>query len=210
MNNQLDCAVARDLLPLYAEHLVSEPTAALLREHLADCPACSEALRRMETEVSLQMPKPAASEKQVLRRLTGLRLWYLLCPLIAFVLLYLGLARALSVYLGVLGVVAVVGLSSQFLSGMTMGGIDYEQAHLREAAEKRSRRKWGGYYASPLQIVLPALLAVAVVLVQKIVRFFTPELQNLPPSTAVIMLLLPVALVLLFVLIHVLNKRLPK
>ena len=210
MSSKLDCAVARDLLPLYVEKLVGEQTAAQLEEHLAECPACRDTLRRMETEVAVRPAKPAAPEKQVTRYLIGLRLWYLVCPLTAFVLQYYHFARASRVYIGFLAILSVIGLSSQFISGITMGGIDYEQVRLHEQAEKRSRRKWGGYYASPLQIFLPALLSVAVVLVGGVARFFGPALSKMPLSMAVLLLSLPVVLVLLFVIINVLNKRMPK
>ena len=38
----LECDVVRDLLPLYAEQMVSDRTAALVSEHLNNCPPCAE------------------------------------------------------------------------------------------------------------------------------------------------------------------------
>ena len=35
-----NCDIIRDLLPLYAEHITSEATNALVEEHLAECEAC--------------------------------------------------------------------------------------------------------------------------------------------------------------------------
>lgn len=207
---ELNCAVARDLLPLYVDELLSAETAALLDAHLADCPACRETLARMRAEVEVRPLKPAAPAKQVRRYVHGLRLWYLLCPLLAFVLQYFHLARASRFYIGLLAVLSVIGLASQFVSGATMGGIDYEQVRLHDESERRSRRNWGAYYASPLQLVLPALLLVCVVLANKLAGFFGPELAQMPTSLAATLLSLPVVLVLLFVIVYAVNKRIPK
>ena len=35
-----DCCIVRDILPLYAEDMVSDETAALVREHLDECEVC--------------------------------------------------------------------------------------------------------------------------------------------------------------------------
>ena len=37
---KLDCEVIRDLLPLYAEHMASPASTALVEEHLQECEAC--------------------------------------------------------------------------------------------------------------------------------------------------------------------------
>ncbi|MBE6785430.1 MAG: zf-HC2 domain-containing protein [Ruminococcaceae bacterium] len=41
---KIDCCVVRDLLPLYAEKLVSVKTAELVEEHLTECSACKKEL----------------------------------------------------------------------------------------------------------------------------------------------------------------------
>lgn len=50
---ETNCDVIRDLLPLYEDNAVSQDTAELVREHLKDCPACREELRKMRTPLSL-------------------------------------------------------------------------------------------------------------------------------------------------------------
>ena len=35
-----ECSIIRDLLPLYAENMVSDDTAAFVAEHLKSCEAC--------------------------------------------------------------------------------------------------------------------------------------------------------------------------
>ena len=42
-----NCDIIRDLLPLYAEHITSEATNALVEEHLAECEACRAELEQM-------------------------------------------------------------------------------------------------------------------------------------------------------------------
>lgn len=41
------CKIVEDLLPLYIDGLTSEETAQYVREHLAKCPSCGQAYRRM-------------------------------------------------------------------------------------------------------------------------------------------------------------------
>lgn len=48
-----ECSIVRDLLPLYAENMVSSGTAAFVEEHLKGCAACREAYAQT------QAPKPA-------------------------------------------------------------------------------------------------------------------------------------------------------
>ncbi len=70
---KLSCSVVRDLLPLYAEGLVSEETASLVGEHLKECDECSaclEALRQPETPV----PEDTAPIRNLKKELT-LRRW---------------------------------------------------------------------------------------------------------------------------------------
>ena len=55
---KLPCIIVHDLLPLYAEHLTSPETDALLAEHLQSCPACAEELH------TLQLPMPVQADVQ--------------------------------------------------------------------------------------------------------------------------------------------------
>lgn len=64
---KLDCEVIRDLLPLYAEHIASPASTALVEEHLESCEACREELRQM------QMPVPVQPEPQPDAPLKGIR-----------------------------------------------------------------------------------------------------------------------------------------
>ncbi|MEY8420748.1 zf-HC2 domain-containing protein [Oscillospiraceae bacterium 44-5] len=60
MKHEVECGVIRDLLPLYEDGAASEETTQLVREHIKDCPACREELRKMRVPVS--MPAEADGE----------------------------------------------------------------------------------------------------------------------------------------------------
>lgn len=60
----VSCEVIRDLLPLYEDDVVSEETAELVREHLKDCPACREELRKMRTPISM----PPDGDEEAVKR----------------------------------------------------------------------------------------------------------------------------------------------
>ncbi|MFB5083244.1 zf-HC2 domain-containing protein [Symbiobacterium thermophilum] len=75
---QIDlCALTEDLLPLYADDLLSPATRQLLEQHAAACPACRERLRA----AGIQHPPPAPTDlprlerpaRAFFRRLSGLR-----------------------------------------------------------------------------------------------------------------------------------------
>ena len=52
-----ECSIVCDLLPLYAEDMVSEDTAEFVKEHLGNCPTCSAELEKLRKPV-----KPVAAQ----------------------------------------------------------------------------------------------------------------------------------------------------
>ncbi len=48
MENNLSCAIVRDLLPSYVDGLTSDETAKAVESHIADCQECANALRLMK------------------------------------------------------------------------------------------------------------------------------------------------------------------
>ena len=67
---KLPCAVARDLLPLYAEDMVEQETKALMDEHLKACDDCRRRLSEMNVpaENPVDTAKPLQNLKKQLRR----------------------------------------------------------------------------------------------------------------------------------------------
>ena len=60
-----DCEVIRDLLPLYADDVCSDGSRRLIEEHLPECPACSEELKKLRSrdlETGLKEEKDAVLE----------------------------------------------------------------------------------------------------------------------------------------------------
>ena len=67
---KLPCAVARDLLPLYAEDMVEQETKTLMDEHLKACDDCRRRLSEMNVpaEPPVDTAKPLQNLKKQLRR----------------------------------------------------------------------------------------------------------------------------------------------
>lgn len=61
---KIDCFVVRDLLPLYAEGLLSRETEAVVDEHLAECPDCKKELELITADGFTQL-KNADEENSV-------------------------------------------------------------------------------------------------------------------------------------------------
>lgn len=60
-----DCCIVRDILPLYAENMVSEETSALIKEHLKECDECrKEAEYIMEDSFKLTEEKTTEEKEQ--------------------------------------------------------------------------------------------------------------------------------------------------
>ena len=71
MKNDLTCAVVRDLLPAYAEHLTAPETDEAVERHLAGCPDCAarlDAMRAPEPEQEAETAKEVDYLKKVKRR----------------------------------------------------------------------------------------------------------------------------------------------
>ncbi len=89
-----ECSIVRDLLPLYAENMVSQATAAFVREHLDNCPDCRAelaALVKDEPAIPTQAVQDAAAlvtiKKKLRKKLTVAVTAAMLCLLTAAVLL---------------------------------------------------------------------------------------------------------------------------
>ena len=67
-----ECAIVKDLLPLYAENMTSGETAAFVKTHLDGCESCRAALKALEAPVPVDEPGPeaAAPLKTVKKKLT--------------------------------------------------------------------------------------------------------------------------------------------
>lgn len=74
-----ECCIIRDLLPLYAENMVSSDTAAFVEEHLKGCEACRKEYERTKEpqptrEISAAAPLLKLSRKMKIRRIQTIAL----------------------------------------------------------------------------------------------------------------------------------------
>lgn len=78
-----ECSIVRDLLPLYAEKLVSENTSEFVKEHLRSCPACRAELEQLREPVQVHAaPQPdmdAAPLKRLKKALLRKKVQTILC-----------------------------------------------------------------------------------------------------------------------------------
>lgn len=61
----INCEIIRDLLPLYADDSLSEPSCELVKEHLESCEDCRKLYKYMNTNIEL--PKDRANPSQSLK-----------------------------------------------------------------------------------------------------------------------------------------------
>ena len=59
--NKINCAIIKDILPLYADDIVSEDTKKFVEEHLLNCHDCKKDLSLLKTD--LETPKVVITEK---------------------------------------------------------------------------------------------------------------------------------------------------
>lgn len=72
---KITCDVIKDILPLYAEGLVSADTAALVEEHLALCETCKQLLTELRAPTHIPADTNAAPLKKVRSALKKQRVW---------------------------------------------------------------------------------------------------------------------------------------
>ena len=89
MSKQMPCSVAKDLIPLLADGLLSPESEALLREHLKGCEACAKIYKEMTDPE----PVPASDEVEVdyLKKVRRSRSRLLVGALLAVALVAVGL-----------------------------------------------------------------------------------------------------------------------
>ncbi len=63
MNNNIDCDVVLDLLPLYCDNVVSEKTKSVIHHHLQNCEKCSEEYKKLLSDIPADNEKVNTQEK---------------------------------------------------------------------------------------------------------------------------------------------------
>lgn len=62
--SEITCSVIQDLLPNYAEGLISPETAAIIRDHLENCPECRRLYEDCQKPVDLPRPEEIKADKK--------------------------------------------------------------------------------------------------------------------------------------------------
>lgn len=62
-----NCDIICDLLPLYADHVTSEASNALVEEHLSECPDCQKKLEQMQSPLPVKPEESAAAPLEKIR-----------------------------------------------------------------------------------------------------------------------------------------------
>ncbi|MBR4907275.1 MAG: zf-HC2 domain-containing protein [Clostridia bacterium] len=88
-----DCGIVKDLLPLYAEDMASEESAAFVKEHLETCEDCRKVFEEMKTPVEAEPAAPLKTVKKAVKK-RGLLIAGLIACLVA-ALLFGAFARLL-------------------------------------------------------------------------------------------------------------------
>ena len=60
-----ECNIVRDLLPLYAENMVSAESSELIEGHLAECDSCRTELEKMREEYAVPAPLAKKEDKKI-------------------------------------------------------------------------------------------------------------------------------------------------
>ncbi|TCL55679.1 putative zinc finger protein [Kineothrix alysoides] len=162
------CAIVEELLPAYIEALTSAQVNDFVEEHLSTCQACGEVYRKMQADIRI-VPASHKPDKKILWYLNGARVWYLLCPLLAFIFTFYGWKTAFHIYEGLLGLICAVFFASEFFHRGTWW--DEECVDLQEEAREGAKKKWGGFYVRPLFWGIPALFVIVVAQLPLIVEY---------------------------------------
>lgn len=90
---KLSCKVIEDILPMYYDGICSEESAALVEEHLKDCPYCSQMLSDLHADITV--PKKKMDDMKLLKKIQKsykkMRLGWLLAILCILVLIPIAL-----------------------------------------------------------------------------------------------------------------------
>ena len=81
--DRIHCNIIQDLLPLYADTVVSPESREMVERHLCECPDCKAVLE----EIRESIPVPQSDDVRVLKKIKRKERWILLSPILALVLM---------------------------------------------------------------------------------------------------------------------------
>lgn len=163
------CTLIRELLPLYIEEITNEETTNIMKEHIKTCTSCRELCKKEKMNFSLHF-EPVKIDKETLVYINGIKLWYLLCPLIMLLLLRLEWPTFLRIYEGFLFLFAVCCIASEIFYKGTWW--DPECVQTQEEIRDNVKKKRGKLYTRPILIALPSILTILIMELPRCIGYF--------------------------------------
>ena len=161
------CLFVEELLPLYIENVTSPEATALIEEHMRSCPACTELYEDLASGIHVKVETEKTNFHTV-QYINGIKLWYLLCPLLALLFQCLGFSEILYLYKGFLILCGVCFIASEVHHRATWW--DPDCAKLQDSTRTSSKKRWGDFYMRPILIALPPVLVVLVLELPRLFR----------------------------------------
>lgn len=169
MKNE-DCILVEELLPLYIEDLTSSQANVLIEEHLKNCITCNETFEKMKVNVHITT-EPSKPNKKTLRYISCIKVWYLLCPLLAFAFLRFNLNIMLHLYEGILALFSLSCIVSEIYHRAAWW--DRECVELQKETREDVKRKRGRFYTRPILLAIPSLLVIAMLELPGIIKYIS-------------------------------------
>lgn len=70
-----DCCIIRDILPLYVENMVSDETAALIKEHISECDECRKEAEYLSSDCfrqeQINIPDESRNDARLIKKISG-------------------------------------------------------------------------------------------------------------------------------------------
>lgn len=159
--NDIECNIVEELLPLYMENLTDPSVGNFIEAHLEQCEECHEVYVKMKSDIHIHSTKEEPKyNKKILGYINSIKIWNLLCPLVAFFLYRLELLSILRLYEGGLLLFSTACILSEIYHKGTWW--DPECVELQEESREDAKRKWGIFYVRPFLFAIPSLLVLLI------------------------------------------------
>ncbi len=94
---KISCDIIKDLLPLYAEDMVSEDTRALVQMHIVDCVCCKEKLSAMRSIAKIPVDTDPGPLNQVKKMIRSRKCWSVAAAVLLVITILAGILMFVSV-----------------------------------------------------------------------------------------------------------------
>ncbi len=157
----MECAIVEELMPIYVDNLTEEPVSGFIEHHLEQCESCNDIYQKMKSDIHISSLKEGPEHnKDILKYVNSIKVWYLLCPLFALLLYRLELSSVLKLYEGILLLFSVTCILSEIYHKGAWW--DQECIGLQEEAREDAKSKRGIFYIRPFLWMIPSILVLLV------------------------------------------------